>query len=208
MPADDQNPESHRVDSAEELLRLLDEYTVKLRQRADEYDRHRSLVFQRFVAITGLVILLSGAICTMILGLKEVYFVATLTVGFVLPTLVGSFRDVLVQQSIGRGALSSQEELQSLAFRLQKLVRMASQYREHARIGEVTAVRFELKLAEAESALLAVRKWIPRRMRDSLPPRTSHTAEPGHLVEAPKDRPSKDRPSSSVSKDKPSSSVS
>lgn len=158
----------HNVDSGdfEKLQQLLKEYTAKLRQVCDAKakDNYRkdfifnagmflgvivfiglgsSVIFRLEIPLaTKINYLLPFSIIGMLLWTSSYFlFISLKNIGFLLPIKTPTYRE-------------SRFSAETLAISLEKIIKLASQYSEHAMSRMSDKFEIDLRLAEAEATLL------------------------------------------------------
>jgi hypothetical protein len=140
----------------DKLISLLEEYSIKLRKRCDLIDRNSRIFYLTFIFsfVSSTVIL----IAFLFRNYPEI-FTSTLT-----PIAIYAFaiafgysifgmRHVLSMARKRDKIDSHNHEAHSLAYRLEKLVRIASEFYEHVEKKTISKIELDLKISEAESVL-------------------------------------------------------
>ncbi len=139
----------------DKLISLLEEYSSKLRRKCDSIDR---LYLYFFLVIILFIITISVGVVWIGIAKQlnlDYYF---LTFSLVIATFLGisSLENSFVRRVFlpDKNTISSNNhEAHSLAYRLEKLVRVASEFYEHVEKKEISKIELDLKIAEAESVL-------------------------------------------------------
>lgn len=161
-------------DDIEKMMSLLAEYSVKLRTMCDGYNKN--LIRKSEISALSLIATIMSvtiAVTVTAIGpnvdlIKEFDFNEKIAVY----VFVGI--GIVVSLSAFAGTISNtryraQYDMHQVAVTLEKIVRMSSQYGEHAirKIGD--RFEFEIRLAEAEASLRVYEQVFRRGERDSVP---------------------------------------
>lgn len=139
----------------DKLLALLREYTVKLREQCEEYESSR---FRRLQSMITAVTSLGAAVAVAVFAFRQFEMFATdMTISLIAALMGGvlGFGSLLLfVQSSGTSRISrSTWDTRQVAATVEKLIATASQYRDHSSRRISDLFEFDLRMAEAETAL-------------------------------------------------------
>jgi Ni/Fe-hydrogenase subunit HybB-like protein len=159
----------------DKLISLLEEYSDKLSKKCDFIDNNTQIsnrnfrIFKYTISITVLLaimiscysILVGASVSSNASWLSEsfrgvVFGVALLLISSLSSYILNSVSksSFLREMQRPKGVINSRtHEAHSLAHRLEKLVRIASQFYEHVETKRISKIELDLKIAEAESVL-------------------------------------------------------
>jgi uncharacterized membrane protein len=140
------------------LISLLDEYSEKLKRRCDLIDKQNNLIdYIILLAIVFIGFVLSGFAWLYYVSIGGYYLYHPL---LIIPLLVAFFIAIITvlftKLEIIRTRIfkkASDYEADSLAYRLYKLVGMASQFHEQVETRRMNKIELDLKITEAELVL-------------------------------------------------------
>ena len=166
--SDRKDDRAYDFHTTETILKLLSEYSAKLKEMAEQkYRLHTRLIILRLIVIG-----ITGGIFTAVLwfytqnqgftkfAFSAPYFIISIS-GFILgAALVVVFRSELIKDEL------LIQEIDVSALKLEKLVRAASQITEHVEKDLGNRLELDLRLVEAESALRRARSFMGGVHRD------------------------------------------
>ena len=129
------------------IISLLDEYAQKLMNICEKIDNYRETVERFFLLLIGVTILLTASLSTFFPSWQSSTLVLSLL--FVFLMIVLGLTIFKARQKI----ILLKRDAKTLAIKLEKVIRVTSQFQEHITTNFVTRIELDLRLADAESAL-------------------------------------------------------